>query len=248
MHQQKTKKHHSSLFKPRLIVLATIMAFTVSGLIVFLPTEVFAANSICLTMTSRGGAVTPSQTPKDCTDQGSPILVRLSRMPAGTIAENKCYTITENEDDGSAPLTVHDADCTQTPFSNFCQFFTGKACFADSAAQATSGGAIPAQSDPAASACGNDAKDVATETNSTLSNGCGLVNKYVQPLINVLAAAIGVVATINIIIGGIQYSAASGDPQKVAAARKRIANSVLALVAFGLLYAFMQWLIPGGFL
>jgi hypothetical protein len=85
-----------------------------------------------------------------------------------------------------------------------------------------------------------------TQCSSTTS--CDLVKKYVDPLINVLAAAVGVVVTISIVVGGIQYASSAGDPGKASAAKSRIRNAIIALVGFFLLYAVLQWLVPGGLL
>lgn len=74
----------------------------------------------------------------------------------------------------------------------------------------------------------------------------GEIMKLLEVGVNVLAIVVGIVAVINIIIGGIQYTASGGDPQKVKDARNRIYNTVYGIVAFVFLYAFMQWLIPGG--
>ena len=94
---------------------------------------------------------------------------------------------------------------------------------------------VTASEDPALTQCKNP-------------SSCDLVKKYVDPFINVLAAAVGVVVTISIVAGGIQYSSAAGDPGKVQAAKKRIMNSIIALIGFFLFYAVLQWLIPGGLL
>ena len=80
------------------------------------------------------------------------------------------------------------------------------------------------------------------------TTSCDLVKKYVDPLINVLAAAVGVVVTISIVVGGIQYASSAGDPGKAQAARKRIMNAIIALIGFFLFYAVLQWLVPGGLL
>lgn len=80
------------------------------------------------------------------------------------------------------------------------------------------------------------------------SSNCDLVKKYIDPLINVLAAAVGVVVTISIVVGGIQYSSSAGDPGKMQAAKKRIINAIIALIGFFLFYAVLQWLVPGGLL
>jgi hypothetical protein len=77
---------------------------------------------------------------------------------------------------------------------------------------------------------------------------CDLNQKYIEPLINVLAALVGIVVTASIIFGGIQYASSADDPQKVSQAKGRITKSLMALVAFFFLYMFLQWLVPGGFL
>lgn len=64
--------------------------------------------------------------------------------------------------------------------------------------------------------------------------------------INLLSGLVGVVVTASIIYGGIQYSTAGSDPQKVSAAKHRIYNSVFALLAFIFMYAFLQYIVPGG--
>ena len=82
--------------------------------------------------------------------------------------------------------------------------------------------------------------------NCTTVAKCDLISKYVNPAINLLSALAGVAITISIIVAGIRYSSASGDPQKSAAAKHRIASTVIALIAFILLYAALNFLIPGG--
>lgn len=67
-----------------------------------------------------------------------------------------------------------------------------------------------------------------------------------QNIVNFLSAGVGVVVVIMIIIGGIQYITAGDNPSAVTAAKERIGNALLALVAFLFLFAFLQWLIPGG--
>jgi len=57
---------------------------------------------------------------------------------------------------------------------------------------------------------------------------------------------VGIAVVGNIIFGGIQYTMAGGNPQATANARKRIANSLTAFVAFILIWAFLEWLVPGG--
>ena len=72
--------------------------------------------------------------------------------------------------------------------------------------------------------------------------------KYVNPVIALLSAVVGIVVVISLIVAGIQYSSAQGDPGKIQAAKQRITNSLIALFAFFFLFAALNWLVPGGLL
>jgi hypothetical protein len=72
------------------------------------------------------------------------------------------------------------------------------------------------------------------------------LTKNLNNIINFLAAGVGLIVIIMIILGGIQYSMAGDNPSAQTEARKRIMNGLMALVAFLLTYSFLQWLIPGG--
>jgi hypothetical protein len=75
---------------------------------------------------------------------------------------------------------------------------------------------------------------------------CDFVGKYINPGINLLSAAFGLIAVISIIMGGIQYTASGGDPQKVTQAKQRIAKTIVAVLVYFIFYAFLQFLVPGG--
>lgn len=77
------------------------------------------------------------------------------------------------------------------------------------------------------------------------SDHCGILD-YVINFTNLLSALVGIVVVGSIVYGGIQYSASSGDPQKVAAAKKRIVNSIFAFIFFIFMYSLIQYLVPGG--
>ncbi len=64
--------------------------------------------------------------------------------------------------------------------------------------------------------------------------------------VNILSGAVLVAAVIVLIIGAIQYSASGGDPNGVKAAKTKITNVLIGIVAYIFLYSFLQWLIPGG--
>jgi hypothetical protein len=68
----------------------------------------------------------------------------------------------------------------------------------------------------------------------------------IQVIVNFLAASVGIIVTGVILLGGIQYILAGGNATALTAARQRIINGLIALFAFLFMYAFLQWIIPGG--
>jgi hypothetical protein len=93
---------------------------------------------------------------------------------------------------------------------------------------------------------GNCADPASTSKATCTASNCDLIKKYINPLISLLSALVGVAVTISIIIGGIQYSSSNGNAQQITAAKARIRNSLIALLAFFFLYTFLQFLVPGG--
>lgn len=91
-------------------------------------------------------------------------------------------------------------------------------------------------------------EDPATKSGNVCSQkqSCDLVGRYINPAIKLLTILVGVVAVISIIFGGIQYSTSGGDPSKVAAAKGRLMKTIIALISYAFLYAFLQFLVPGG--
>jgi len=81
--------------------------------------------------------------------------------------------------------------------------------------------------------------------NSNQDTDC-LFYKYINPFIDLLSAAVGVVVVIAVIIGAIEFSTSGGDPQRAASGRRHITNALLGLVAYILLYVFLEFLVPGG--
>jgi len=63
--------------------------------------------------------------------------------------------------------------------------------------------------------------------------------------IDVLTVGIGAAAVIGIIISGIQYMTASGDPAAITKAKNRIFEILLGILVYGIFYGLMKWLIPG---
>jgi hypothetical protein len=75
---------------------------------------------------------------------------------------------------------------------------------------------------------------------------CDLIGLYVNPAIDILSIIVGLVVTASLIAGGVQYITSSGDSQKTSAAKTRITNTLLAFLAYLFMYAFLNFLIPGG--
>jgi hypothetical protein len=76
---------------------------------------------------------------------------------------------------------------------------------------------------------------------------CSITGAVVVPIVNLLSAAVGVVIVLSVIIAGIQYITANGNPQTVAAAKGRLGKASLALAVYIFGFGLLQWLIPGGF-
>jgi hypothetical protein len=89
-----------------------------------------------------------------------------------------------------------------------------------------------------------DPCDLPANSGSALCSG--VVKNYIDPVILFVGGGVGLVIVIMIVIGGIQFITSGGDPNHVAEAKKRIANALLALVAWILIYAFLNWIMPGG--
>mgnify|MGYP003612908130 FL=1 len=69
---------------------------------------------------------------------------------------------------------------------------------------------------------------------------------WIQFFINWISVFIVIGSVIALAAAGVQYSAAAGDSGKIAEAKKRISSVLMALLAYFFLFAFIQWLVPGG--
>lgn len=70
--------------------------------------------------------------------------------------------------------------------------------------------------------------------------------KDLQNIVNFLSGLALIVIIGAIIAGGIQYSLAGGSPESVSKAKQRIMNAAIAFGVFLFIFAFLQWIIPGG--
>lgn len=65
-------------------------------------------------------------------------------------------------------------------------------------------------------------------------------------ILTVVTGGVGLAATISIVFAGVIYTTAAGDASKVGKAKTMILNTVIGLLFYSVMWAFLQWLIPGG--
>lgn len=75
--------------------------------------------------------------------------------------------------------------------------------------------------------------------------GCG-VYMVLNLVIDILTGVIGLAAVIGIAIAGITYQSAKGNEAQTTKAKRRIYEIVIGLAAYAVLYAALNWLLPGG--
>ncbi|MBR3319263.1 hypothetical protein IKG06_02020 [Candidatus Saccharibacteria bacterium] len=96
-------------------------------------------------------------------------------------------------------------------------------------------------------------KIVAEESNECVktailgSGGCysGGIWGILGIAIDVLTVGIGAAAVIGVIISGIQYMTASGEPAAIAKAKNRLIQIAIGVLVYGTFYGLMRWLVPG---
>lgn len=66
--------------------------------------------------------------------------------------------------------------------------------------------------------------------------------------LDILTVGVGIVGVLGIVIVGIQYLTAGGNEEQTRKAKRRMLEIVIGLVAYVLLYALLNWLLPGGFI
>ncbi len=151
-----------------------------------------------------------------------------------------CYFWPHSEDNTSPPQKV---DCNEERFKNPQSIGSNTAKPPDLNLSKTA---------PTPQTITNDTRDGIADCDGKANPQACLVNnpiiKDIKIIINILSMMVGVIVTIVIIIGGIQYSAAGGNPNATTAAKKRITNAIIAFVAYFFIFAILQWLIPGGLL
>ena len=96
----------------------------------------------------------------------------------------------------------------------------------------------------------------ATEIETTILTGCGdAANEgeagegiycVLDMALTIATYGVGIAAVIGVIVAGIQYMTAQGNEAQMAKAKRRILEVVIGIALYALMWAILQWLIPGG--
>jgi len=78
-------------------------------------------------------------------------------------------------------------------------------------------------------------------------NGSAVV-VYLKEVLQLLSGIVGITIITVMIWAGIQYISSLGDPAAIKSAKGRLTNSIMALVLFLMMFAILQFLVPGGIL
>lgn len=85
-----------------------------------------------------------------------------------------------------------------------------------------------------------------TENNSGTDTNNNGVFGILKLVINIMTAGVGILAVGGIVYGSILYTSAGGSSEQTKKAIGIITNVVIGLVAYALMYAVSNFLIPGG--
>ncbi len=64
--------------------------------------------------------------------------------------------------------------------------------------------------------------------------------------VQVMTAGVFLLAIAGVVYGAVLFTTAAGNAEQVKKGRMIITNTVIGMLAFALMYALLQWLIPGG--
>ena len=76
------------------------------------------------------------------------------------------------------------------------------------------------------------------------TNGEG-IECILMLVVDILTAGVGIVSVLGIGIAGVQYLTAGGSEEQTRKAKRRIAEIVIGLAAYVLIYAFLRFILPG---
>jgi len=93
--------------------------------------------------------------------------------------------------------------------------------------------------------CGtNILNDVNCTDGDTLEDGP--IWDILLMIINILTAGIGILAVGGVVYASIRYATAGGNTEQTKQAMKKLGNIAIGIIAYALMYSFLNFLIPGG--
>lgn len=97
-----------------------------------------------------------------------------------------------------------------------------------------------------------DLGDVNSECTSILpgdwceGDGSAGISGILNLVLNIMTMGVGILATVGLIISGIQWLTARDNENQVIKAKSRIFNIVIGIALWGVMYMLLAWLTPGG--
>jgi len=86
---------------------------------------------------------------------------------------------------------------------------------------------------------------LADQTTSILDENLG-IGGLLGLVVKILSYGLGAAAVIGVVVAGIMYLTARDNESQVAAAKQRLLNTVIGLIAWVVMFSVVNWLIPGG--
>jgi len=103
--------------------------------------------------------------------------------------------------------------------------------------------AVPIFATAPQGACGAGQEEIPNDPASG-----GAIVFYLKLVLKLLAGLIGAIIILVLVIAGLQYILSAGDPARVKSAKGRIVNAMTALVLYMMMFAILNFLVPGGIL
>ena len=104
--------------------------------------------------------------------------------------------------------------------------------------------ASPATADVYADCAGAKTSIINCDENEKEEGGGIFV--VINIVLNVMTFGVGIAGTLGIVITGIMYLTARDNEAQMTKAKSRLINIVIGLAAYAVMWAFLQWLLPGG--
>lgn len=108
--------------------------------------------------------------------------------------------------------------------------------------------AVPAGSAAAQNKCGGVDTAIITCGGSRESDDIadsGLWGLLIM-VVNIMTVGVGVLALAGLVYGAVLYTSSGGSPEQVKKARTVFTNVVIGVIAFGLMFTLLNFLVPGG--